>query len=154
MTIVTAAEATLSIGTTAAATDASSFGSDTYVPVGEIEDLGEFGDEAEEVTFTSLSDARVRKLKGPRNAGTMQLVVGADISDTGQAALIAAEAQPLDYNFKVQLNDKLTIGGTGTIYYFRGKVMSKRLQAGQANNVVRQRFNIGINTAIVVVSAT
>ncbi len=148
MTISTGSGAKLAIGTTAAATTLAEFEADTYVEVGEIEDLGEFGDESEEVTFTSLGDGRVRKLKGPRNAGTMAVVAGQDSSDAGQAAMIAAEAEVLDFNFRVTLNDQLTIAGTPSIHYFRGKVMSKRIQVGQANNVVRRTFNVGLNTEI------
>lgn len=121
---------------------------DSYVEVGEVEDLGEFGDESEAVNFTALSDGRTRKFKGPRDAGTMTLVVGDDPTDEGQIAMEAAEAQPLDYNFYVELNDKLTLGGENSRHYFIGKVMAKRRNVGQANNVVRRNFTIGVNSAI------
>lgn len=154
MAIYTGAGCKLSIGTTQPAPALAQFQADSYTLVGEVEDLGEFGDESEEVRFTSLDDSRVRKLKGPRDAGTIQVVCGHDDSNTGQQEMIAAEAESLDYNFKIELNNKLTIGGTNGLQYFRGKVMSKRLQVGQANNVVRRRFNVGINTAIVEVDPT
>lgn len=125
---------------------------DSYLEVGEIEDLGEFGDESEEVTFTSLSDARVRKFKGPRNAGTITVVCADDPDDTGQDAMIAAEATTFDYNFKVELNDKASGETTPSTFYFRGKVMSKRLNVGNASNVVRRSFNVGVNSAIVEVA--
>lgn len=119
-----------------------------WIEVGEIEDLGEFGDESEGVTFTALSDARVRNLKGPRNAGTMTLVVGDDMTDEGQIALEAAEASPLDFTFMVVLNDAITLGGDNSNHFFYGKVMSKRRNAGNASNVVRRTFSIGINSEI------
>lgn len=121
---------------------------DTYVEVGEIEDLGEFGDESQVINFTSLSDARVRKLKGPRDAGTMALQVGDDLTDAGQAELEAAEAQNLNYNFFVELNDKETVGGNNSRHYFIGMVMGKKRNVGNASNVVKRMFNIGINSAI------
>jgi hypothetical protein len=121
---------------------------DSYIEVGEIEDLGEFGDESERITFTALSDGRVRKFKGPRDAGEMTLVVGDDPTDEGQVALEAAEAQSLDYNFKVVLNDKLTLGGSDSQHFFIAKVFSKRRNVGNASNVVRRNFVIGINSAI------
>lgn len=127
---------------------------DTYTLVEEAEDIGEFGDESEEITFTALRDARVRKFKGPKNAGTIALVVGADATDTGEDALVAAEAQPNDFNFKVELNDPETLSGTPSVHYFSGKVMSKRMNVGNASNVVRRTFNIGINTAIYEVNPT
>lgn len=121
---------------------------DSYVEVGEIEDLGEFGDESDRINFTALSDGRTRKFKGPRDAGDMTIVVGDDPTDQGQVALEAAEGQALDYNFKVELNDKLTIGGDNSTHFFIGKVFSKRRNVGNASNVVKRNFVIGINSAI------
>lgn len=122
---------------------------DSYVEVGELEDLGEFGDEAEQINFTGLSDGRVQKLKGPRDAGTMPVVVGDDMTDEGQTAMEAAEGQTFDYNFYVQLNDATTLGGEPSKHYFVGKVMSKRRNVGNASNVVRRNFAVGINSAII-----
>lgn len=155
MSINTAAGVQFFIGTTTAAENLSQFLTDTYTEVAEVEDLGEFGDQSEEVTFASLADARLQKLKGVRDAGTIALIVGRDDSDVGQDALVVAEAEDtLDFNFKVILNDKLTVGGTPSEHYFRGKVMSKRIGVGTVNNVVRSTFNIGINSVIIIVDAT
>lgn len=128
------------------------FEADSYLEVGEVEDLGEFGDESEEVTFTALSDARVRKFKGPRNAGSITIVCADDPDDAGQDAMIAAEATTFDYNCKVELNDKASGETTPSTFYFRAKIMSKRLNVGNASNVVRRTFMAGINSAIVEVA--
>lgn len=155
MSISTGSGVQFFIGTTADAESLSQFLEDTYVEVGEVEDLGEFGDESEEVTFGSLANARLQKLKGIRDAGTVPLICGQDDGDAGQDALVVAEAEDtLDFNFKIILNDKLTLGGTPSEHYFRGKVMSKRTGVGTVNNVVRRTFNIGINTAITSIDAT
>lgn len=150
MTINTASGARLFIGTQNSDrnTQLADYQADSYIEVGEIEDLGEFGDESERVKFTSLQDGRTRTLKGPRDAGEMALVVGDDMLDEGQIALEAAEASPLDFNFKVILNDAQTIGGDGSNHFFIGKVFTKRRNVGQANNVVRRNFAIGINSGI------
>lgn len=126
----------------------------TWTEVGEAEDLGEFGDEASEITFTSLADRRTRKFKGTFNAGTITCQCGSDPSDAGQAAMIAAFDSDLDYPFRVQLNDQITLGGTPTTLYFAGKVMSKRRNVGNVENVVRQSYPVGINTRIVEDPAT
>ncbi len=154
MTISAASGSTISLGTTTAAENLSQFLTDSYTDVGEVEDLGEFGDEAELVTFASLSNSRMQKLKGVRDAGNMALVCGADDSDAGQDALVVAEASPLDFNIKVVLNDALTISGTPSEHYFRAKVMSKRTGVGAANNVVRRTFTLAINSEIISVDAT
>lgn len=154
MTVNTAAGTRVFIGTVGQAVTQGEFEADSYIEVGEVEDLGEFGDTAEEVNFTALANRRVRKFKGSFNAGTMTVVAGSDPADAGQAALLAAFATDFDYNFKVQLNDEVTEGGTPTTLYFRGKVMDKRRNVGQVNNIVRQNFAVGINSEILEVAAT
>lgn len=161
MTINAAGGSKLYLGTTLAINTnqlnpavVAEFESDSYIEVGEVEDLGEFGDESAEIDFTALRDARVRKLKGPKNAGTIAVVAGDDPLDGGQDAMIAAEASNLDFNFKVELNDAVSLSGTPSVHYFRGKVMSKRLNVGNVSNVVRRTFNVGINSAIYEVNPT
>ena len=130
------------------------FEADSYIEIGEAESLGEYGDESEVVPFASLNDGRTRKFKGTRDAGTLPLVVGHDPSDEGQLAVVAAEANHLDYNFKVVGNDAITLGGNGSVDYFYGKVMSKRKNVGDVNNVVRANYAVGINSRIVTREAT
>lgn len=127
---------------------------DSYIEVGELEDLGEFGDQSDDITFTALSDGRTRHLKGPRDAGSMPIVVGDDMTDDGQAAMEAAEASPLDFNFKVVLNNATSVGGQGSQHFFIGKVMSKRRNVGNATNVTRKNYTVGINSAITEVDPT
>ena len=122
---------------------------DSYIEVGEVEDLGAFGDESTEITFDSLSRGRTLKLKGTRNAGNMPVTVGDDTTDEGQIAMEAAEGTKFDYNFYIELPDAETIGGENSKHYFAGKVMSKRRNVGTANNVIRRNFSVGINSDIV-----
>jgi len=149
MTINTASGAKLFIATTAGIpANLAAYQALTFTEVAEVEDMGEFGDESEAVSWTALSDARTRKLKGPRDAGTQVVVVGDDMTDDGQVALEAAEASPLNWPFKVQLNDALTIGGEDSLHFFSALVMSKRRNVGNASNVVRRNFALAINTEI------
>lgn len=153
MTVRTSAGTKLSIGTTAAAETETEFVADSYQEVGEIESMGEFGDESNPVNFASLNDERMRKLKGTRDAGTLALVVGRDPLDAGQNALIAAEGTDYEYNFKVEYDDAPSALYTPTVEYFRGLVMSKRTNVGNNDNVTRRTFNIAINSEIVDVPA-
>lgn len=156
MSINAAAGTRVYIGSTTTDMDESqaTFEADSYIEIGEVESLGDFGDAAEAVTFISLGDSRVRKLKGPRDAGTCPLVVGDDPSDTGQAAIVAAEATTFDYRFKVVGNDAVTLGGDSSVSYFAAKVMGKKKGVGAANNVVRRTFDLGINSDILEIAAT
>lgn len=152
--ITTAAGAQVSIGTTVAATTLTAFQADTYTPIGFVEDLGEFGDQANAVNFTGLADRRTRKAKGSYDAGDLTVTAGADPSDAGQTALVAAFASDLDYNVRVVLPDKITNAGTGTTIYFKGKIMSKRRNVGSVENVIRRMFTIAINSDQLEVAAS
>lgn len=124
----------------------------TWVEIGELEGLGSVGDTSEAVNFTSISDKRTRTLKGPRSAGTMELVMGIDYADAGQQALIAAERTIHDYEFKIQLNDA-PAGGTNSERYFIAKVMSQSEQYDQANAVMKLNASLGVNSNLVRVDA-
>lgn len=126
----------------------------SYVEIGEISDGGEFGSEFNPVNFTALGDAIVRKLKGSEDPGTMQLQLGRDMTDAGQAQLSTALASYDDYGFKVEFDDQITPStGNPTTFYFRGKVMSYRTQIGGADTVTAATCSIGITTRPIEVEA-
>lgn len=118
-----------------------------WTEIGLVENGGEFGDEASAVTGAALGDARIRKAKGARDAGTLGMVVFHDPLDAGQAAMEAAEQTNDNYVFKVVLNDG-PAGYSDSIQYFRGLVMSRRLSVGTNDNIMRVNYNIGINSEI------
>lgn len=153
MAVDTTAGTKISIGPAdSTADDATAYGLLSYVEIGEVENMGEFGDASREVTFTALSDRRVRKFKGSRDAGTLSLTIGNDHTNTGQTNLAAAEQTDNEYAFKVEGPDDS--GTTPTIYYFRAKVMSFRFVPGDTETIFRTRSDIGINSQIVQVAAT
>ena len=150
----TAAGCRFYLGTKTAADTETEYKADTYAEVGEIEDLGEFGDTFSSVNFTSLRDGRVRKYKGTADAGDLTLTVGLDNGDTGQAAVKVAhkDRSKGDYNLKITLNDgdpDAVPVVAPTTFYMRGKVMNNTVAAGAADNVVRRNITIGINSDII-----
>lgn len=153
MTVRTSAGTKLYIGTTTAAETETEFLADTYVEIGEIESMGEFGDESNPVNFASLNDERMRKLKGTRDAGTLALVCGRDPLDAGQLALDAAEETDYEYNFKVEYDDAPSALYTPSLEFFRGLVMGRRTNVGNTDNVTRKNYNIAINSEIVDIPA-
>ena len=124
-----------------------------WVEVEEIEDLGELGDTAEAITFTALNNARVRKLKGPRDAGTQTVAVGRDPLDDGQEAFITAQKTQFNYAIRIEMNDAPTSGYSTSTLYYAGMVMGAPTNLGNVSNVTRRTFNIGINTAVYEVPA-
>lgn len=142
-------------GVRLAATDtAAEYAALTWVPIEQVENIGEFGDEAAQITFDDIGDGRTKKLKGSRNAGMLALVCGWDPMGAGQIAVRAAEKTSFDYAFKIEANDKLDANDTNSIFYFHAKVASARRVQGGANDVVKMNANLDITTEIVEVPAT
>ena len=150
MSITTSQGATISIGpVNNDADDESAYAALSYVAIGEVETIGEFGDSAQAVTFTSLSDGRVRKLKGSLDAGDLTLTVANDPLDAGQIALVAASRTKFSYAVKVVLSDAADTNDTDSTFYFRAKVMTRRINAGGANDITKRAFTLGIDSEIV-----
>lgn len=109
MTIYATAGAKIFIGPALAAKSSDfvlgDFPTAGWVEIGETEGLGTAGDTSSEITFDAIASARTRRLKGTRNAGSMEIVCGLDPADPGQIAAVAAEKTPHDYAFKMVLND-------------------------------------------------
>jgi Phage tail tube protein, TTP len=116
--------------------------------IGLVESLGEFGDESNDVTFASLGDARTRHAKGARDAGTMVITCGHDPLDQGQINLENAEATEFQFAFRVTLSDSPGGAFQNSEVYFRGLVMSKRKNVGNNDNVIRNVYNVGINSEL------
>lgn len=156
MSIQTAAGAKVFIGpANETADDEAAFSALTYSEIGEVEEIGEFGDQANEIKFAALGNRRVRKLKGSFDAGTLELTVGRDPQDEGQAAIAAALASNSDYAIKIELGDGDDgTGGEPTTFYFRAKVMSYTSNLGDVENVVRSKISLGINSDIVEIPAS
>lgn len=154
MSVHTASETKVYIGPTTPAADASAYGALAWVEIGEVQSIGEFGDQANDVTFTSLSDGRVRHMKGARDAGVLALVCGRDPLDTGQVAARAAEKTKFAYAIKIVAADALDANDTDSIFYFHALVQSARDNFGENDSVVTTTFNLGITTAIIEVPAT
>ena len=142
----------LYLGTTAAATDATSFGADTYVEVPGVESLGDIGDEAAIVSFKVLAENRVRKLKGSLDGGTLELVLAADFMNAGQTALRTAATSRHPFNFKIVLDDA-PVGGTATTIFFRALVASGKVGIGEADAEGKLNFSLAVDSAQVIVPA-
>lgn len=120
----------------------------TFIEIGEVDNVGEFGPESSTQSRTALKDGIVRKRKGPRNFGALPLQMAHVPGDEGHEALIAAEDSPDPVSFCVTHGD-------GTKEYFRGLVMSyKRNPGGAESGTAMSSTNIEIDSAIVTVYPT
>lgn len=120
--------------------------------IGETENLGTVGDTASEITFDGINSQRTRRLKGTRNAGSMDLVMGIDYDDEGQQALIAAEKTSHDYAFRIVLNDA-PAGGTPSERLFVAKVGSVAEAFDTANSVMKLNASLWVNSNVVKIDA-
>lgn len=154
MAIASTTGAKIYIGPTTTATTASQYAALSYTEIGEIESIGEFGDSASIITFTSLGDARVRKRKGVNDAGDLQVVVANDPLDAGQIAANNAAETTFAYALKIVLADGADSNDTDSTFYFHGLVMSSRLNVGAANEIVKRTYQIAIDTAIIEIPST
>lgn len=118
-----------------------------WTEIKQVESVGEFGDQASDVTFAALGDARVRHAKGARDAGTLAIVVGHDPLDAGQLSAIAAEQTNDEFAFRVVLPDG-PAGMENSERFLRGLVASARLNVGANDNVIRTTFNVLICSEI------
>lgn len=128
----------------------------SWVEVGEVENLGEVGDQSEVVRFLSLSDGRVRKSRGTKDAGDMTITVAYDGENQGQTNLRTAAdlTTNVKYNFRVALNDA-PAGPSPTPTYIAFKALAQgyRLAVGGANGTVMMNVTLSVDTAPVVTAA-
>src|SRR5690606_6920689 len=110
------------------------------------------GDTANLITSDQIARSRTRKMKGTRNAGSMEVVCDLDYADAGQLALIAAEKTQHSYAFKITFNDA-PAGGTPSERYFVAFVMSAGEQYDEANSVMKLNSTLEIDSNIVRVVA-
>lgn len=127
------------------------FDDQVWGEVKELESLGQAGDTSAEITFDSIGEGRTKRLKGTRNAGSMDIVCGLDADDAGQTALVAAEKTAYDYAVKVVLNDAPS-GGTPSTRYFIAKIASAVEVMDAANNVLKLNVSLWVNSNIVKVN--
>lgn len=100
MSAATAAGVSLWIGTTA-----PNALTDTYIEVGNVLSIPEFGRVYAEVKYNPLTARGVQKVKGSYDDGSITVQLAKDADDPGQAALLAARDQDFNFNFKIVAND-------------------------------------------------
>jgi len=121
----------------------------TFVEIGELMDLPEYGPNYQVVNHEPLKTGRTEKYKGFKDNGSLALALGFDPSDAGQQILsdgTDGTGEFDDHSFKVQYQD-------GTVEYFYGQIFSYTRNAGTSNSIVGSTVQIEINSDIVRVAA-
>lgn len=135
---------------------AADFDAVTWTPIAGWVTMGASGDSATLVTSDQIGNARTKKTKGTRNAGTMENVFDVVKDDPGQLALIAAEQDNKNYGFRIVYNDAPATGvsPTPSEAMFIGLVMSTSYQGGGANDPRRLAATVEVNSNRVDVPAS
>ena len=116
----------------------------TWVEVGELIDLPEYGPTVSVVESNPLKTGITEKYAGFTNFGSLSLGLEWDLADAGQT-ILASAINPggafVPHSFKVEYND-------GTVEYFHGGVFSYTRSAGSANSMVGSTAQVEINSTV------
>ena len=126
----------------------------TWTEIAEVTSIGDFGPVFSLVTHEPLNSRVVDKNKGSVNYGSTTVAAARKESDTGQGMMDTAVDSDCPVAFKVAHNDLPCEGGTGTVEYFTGLVMSGvSTNLGGPNNTDSVSYTIEIKTPVVKVPA-
>ena len=134
----------------------SDFSGVTWIEVKKWAQAGAIGDAAALITTPLIDRARDVKMKGTKNAGSMQVNFGLSLTDAGQLAIIAASKSDLNYPFKIVGVDEPAVGSAPapSERLFVGLVMSAQEAGGAANTAQMLNSTIEINSNIVIKNPT
>lgn len=125
----------------------------TWSTVGEVEDFGNHGMQAQIIEFTAVADAIVQKLKGSKNYGTMQLMIGNVPGNVGQTLIATASESQNRYSARITypLGDGEV---TAEVHYLDVLVASREFQDGAVNSVRKLAVALAICKKPIEVAAT
>jgi hypothetical protein len=125
----------------------------SWTTIGEVENFGEHGVQAQVLTFTNVGDAIVQKLKGSKDYGTMNLVLGNVESNTGQVLLATASESQNRYSARIiyPLGDGEVSPST---HYLDVLVVSRNFQDGDVNAIRKIAVGLALCKKPVEVAAT
>jgi hypothetical protein len=140
MAVRTSAGTTIGIVANAPATfDAAGYNALTFVTIGEVTDLGEFGREFALVTHNPIGSRGTVKKKGSFNEGSISMTLGLDTDDAGQILAKAAALSDDDYSFEVTTQN-------GDKYFFRAQTMMFKVNVGSVDSITTANITLEITT--------
>lgn len=128
--------------------DAAGYEALTFVEVGEMIDLPEYGPTVTVVESNPLKTGITEKYAGFTNFGSVSLGLEWDLEDAGQQILkdaINPGGAFVPHSFEVSYAD-------GTTEYFHGGIFSYTRAAGSANSMVGSTVQVEINSPVVSVT--
>lgn len=138
----------------AAPANAAAYAALTWVPIGKVGNMGQIGTGQNVLSYPTWGDPVTGKEKGATDAGNPTLEVMRDTADAGQDALRAAALTNSKYAFKVERADKLTGGGTNSIFYNWGIVTGPTRPQGGNEDFDVEVFTLGFAALEIAVDPT
>lgn len=142
--IHSAALTKLSIATTSgvATKDLAGFAAKTYVEVGEVTSIGDFGAKFNIINHNPLADPVTQKFKGSKDNGKGSFEFANKTTDAGQVQLKAASNSYSAYAIKIEEQD-------GSISYFLALISGFSKKIGTIDNIVAISADYEITSAII-----
>lgn len=139
--VSTSSGTTIGIVLTAPSTyDSTGYAALTFVNIGEVTDIPDFGREFELITHKPISSRGTIKKKGGFNEGSIDLKLGLNTDDAGTILLKAAALSDADYSFKVT-------HPTGDVYYFRALTLSFKTATGNNSAIISATAKLELQTS-------
>lgn len=130
---------TLYVVATAPATyDAAGYAALTWVAVGEIRDIPEFGKRRNSISFVPLN-GNVQKYGGVTDNGKINIPFLLNTDDAGQIILKSGQSSNAPISVRVTTQN-------GDVYYFRALVLSFLVNIGDANSMTMGSCELDITT--------
>ena len=121
----------------------------TFVEVGEVIDLPEYGPNVQVVESNPLATGITEKFKGFINYGSQSMGLEFDSADAGQIVLAAGvegATKNQQHAVKIEYQD-------GSVDYYSARIFSDTKAPGSANSMVGSTVQVEINTPITRVAA-
>lgn len=138
-----------------AVADLAAYDALTWVEVGMVESIGEFGPEGQIGSYTPLGTGIACKFRGTTDNGELSLSIAKTTTDTGLTTLIARQGNANEAAFKVELSEVGTtteghlVPAKHQRYVFLGLVKSARITVGTGDDVVKVSVGIPITGDII-----
>lgn len=126
----------------------------TWLEIKAVGSHGEGGANTNILNYDSWDTDVIQKAKGMTDAGSPEIEVARISNDPGQMAARAAAATNLNWGFKMQRNDPLTLGGTPTLLYNLGLITGPKRPFGRNEDFDLEIFALALNQREIVVDPT
>lgn len=117
----------------------------TFIPIGSVGNLGDFGVSPNMVSYNTLNTLVVSKAKGVEDAGDQTIEVARVFDDPGQVALRAAALTKFNYAISIEYADAPTASYSNTILYAAGPVAGPQHLGGSTDDFIRESYTVGLS---------